>query len=92
MFNTSVMLLVTASLTNKPSQGILAFNLNIEIIRPIPPNVCAKTNLLGTNSINASFVFLIFFFFFMFRRVISEAMNKRMENKAAQRCKFGKHK
>ena len=61
MFKTTAMLPVTASLTNKPSQGILALNLNLEIIQPILPNVCAKTNHLGTISIDAS---LIYFFIF----------------------------
>ena len=38
MLNTTVILPVTASLPNKPSQGILTLNLNLKIIQAILPN------------------------------------------------------
>ena len=49
MFNTTVMLLVTTSLTNKPSQSTNpCINLNLKklIIRAIPNNVRVKANRL----------------------------------------------
>lgn len=61
MLNTTVMLPVTASLTNKPSQGILTLNLNLKIIQAILPNVRAKTEII---SVLIRLMLVFFFFFF----------------------------
>jgi len=60
MLNTTVILPVTASLPNKPSQGILTLNLNLKIIQAILPNVRAKTETIFV------LIRLILFFFFFF--------------------------
>lgn len=62
MLNTTVILPVTASLPNKPSQGILTLNLNLKIIQAILPNVRAKTETISV----LIRLMLVFFFFFFF--------------------------